>query len=662
MAGVPQVWRNEALRIALLLALIAVGVSASGILVRVDHLLFDVGQRLNWRPTPSPVLIVAIDEDSLDQLGRWPWPRERHARLLRLLCAARPAAIGLDIAFTEPGDDRHADRQLAEAVAECGNVVLPLVIEVTRSGGQLLESPPIRTLAAAAAGIGRIGVRLDEDGIARSVDLREGLGSATWPLLAEEVLRVARQLPAAAVPTAAAADAARQQAAAAPVEASHHLVRQELRRLSFAGPPGTLPRVPYASLLQGRLPPELFSGRIVLIGATATGLGDFVPTPVSANSQPMPGVEVLGNVILAMRDGQLIRDLPPLPALLLTALLATVPMLWLPRLMPLPGLLLSTAWLVGMGLACALLPVFCNWWLAPGGALLAGVFAFPVWGWRRLEAARRHLDQELRQLRAILPASRGGGAADEIGRLGFEQRIALVQTAQQTMQALAAERNETLAFISHDLRAPLASAVSQLEIAGGADARHLLPQLRRALGMAQSFLWLARAEALDARQMRPLDLAFLLQQAVDEMYALARQRELRLRREIPEDVVWVVADFEAIERSAINLLDNALRHAPAGSAVVIGLQRLAAGKLCFWVDNEGAAPSADQRERMFRRFSRGETVQNGAGAGLGLYFVRTVAERHGGAAGVDAAAGRIRFWVELPAAVDAAPEAGGLDV
>jgi len=237
-----------------------------------------------------------------------------------------------------------------------------------------------------------------------------------------------------------------------------------------------------------------------------------------------------------------------------------------------------------------------------------------------------------------------------------------VQTAQQTMQALAAERNETLAFISHDLRAPLASAVSQLEIAGGADARHLLPQLRRALGMAQSFLWLARAEALDARQMRPLDLAFLLQQAVDEMYALARQRELRLRREIPEDVVWVVADFEAIERSAINLLDNALRHAPAGSAVVIGLQRLAAGKLCFWVDNEGAAPSADQRERMFRRFSRGETVQNGAGAGLGLYFVRTVAERHGGAAGGDGAAGRIRFWVELPAAVDAAPEAGGLDV
>ncbi|HAY27515.1 MAG TPA: histidine kinase, partial [Candidatus Accumulibacter sp.] len=112
-----------------------------------------------------------------------------------------------------------------------------------------------------------------------------------------------------------AAAAADRQAAEVPAALSHLLLREDLRRIRFAGPPGTLPRIPYASLLQGNVPPELVAGRIVLIGVTATGLGDFVPTPVSAESQPMPGVEVLANVLLAMRDGQLIRDLPRLPAL-----------------------------------------------------------------------------------------------------------------------------------------------------------------------------------------------------------------------------------------------------------------------------------------------------------------------------------------------------------
>jgi CHASE2 domain-containing sensor protein len=336
LAGLPSGpsgagFASEVVRVALLLLLIAVSISSSGLLTRVDHLVFDLGQRLNWRPVPADVLIVAIDEDSLDQIGRWPWSRDRHARLLRTLCASDPAVVAIDIAFSEKSDEPFADAALADAIAACGRVVLPLVIESTRVGGQLLETPPIQPLAAVAAGIGRIGVRLDEDGIARSVDLREGVGAAAWPLLAEEALRLAGQLPATSAGKAGSG-------AAGTAAASHLLVREEMRRFEFVGPPGSVPRVSYAQVLAGNMPPEMFAGKIVLVGATAVGLGDFLPTPVSALSQPMPGVEVQANVLLSMRDGRLITALPTGPTLLLAALLAVVPLLWLPRLMPLAGL------------------------------------------------------------------------------------------------------------------------------------------------------------------------------------------------------------------------------------------------------------------------------------------------------------------------------------
>jgi CHASE2 domain-containing sensor protein len=622
--------------VALLLVLIALSVSLSGALERVDHLVFDLGQRLSRQPLPVGVVIVAVDEDSLGRLGRWPWPRDVHARLLSKLCAASPAVIGFDIAFSERSVEQPADAALARAIADCGRVVLPLVIETTGAGGQLIESPPLPELAAAAAGLGRVGVRLDEDGIARSVALREGLGAAAWPLLAEELLRVAGRQPMSSVVGETPAT-------------GFGLVSTGWRRLAFAGAPGSIPRISYALVLEGKVPPEVFAGKTVLVGATAVGLGDFLPTPVSAHTQPMPGVELQANVWLSMRDNRLSSSTPVWLVALSCAALAVVPLLWLPRLMPLSGLLASALWVVVLGAVSALLPGLFNLWFAPSGALVAGLSAFPLWSWRRLEAARRHLDQELLQLGATLPGNvMAPDSPDELRRLGFEQRIARVQDAQVRMQRLETQRNEALAFISHDLRAPLASAVQRLESEPLCESEQLLPSLRRAQGMAEDFLQLARAEALEPGRMKVLDLVSVLHQATDEVWSLARQKEQQIRRLLPDDPIWVKGDFAALERSTINLLHNAVNHALAGTEISIGLDRVSDG-IRVWVENEGAEFGEEQTGRLFQRFSRGEKLQtHSTSTGLGLYYVRTVVEKHGGTVGVECAAGKIRFWIRLP--------------
>ena len=640
---------RESVFVALLLAAIVLAVGISGVLLRLDHLILDTGQRLGQRVAADDLVIVAIDEASLDRLGRWPWPRANHAALVDILCAAQPAAIGLDIAFSEISPAPQDDAALAQAVARCGRVVLPLVIETAGGGGQMLESPPLAGLLSGAAGLGRVSVRLDEDGIARTVDLREGLGTAAWPLFAEELLRVGGQL------ALSPSDPPEEAAPLSP--SAHDLVRHGQRLINFSGPPGHMPRVSYASVLEGGVPTAYFAGKTVLVGATAVGLGDFLPTPVSAHAQPMSGVEVQANIWLSMRDGRLIRLLPDWLALSLSLLLAWVPLVWLVRLMPLPGLLASMLWVALLILASALLPGVLQFWFPPAAAVVGSLSAFPLWSWRRLEAARRHLDLELRQLASVLPsASAENETAGVSSRMGFEQRIVWVQAAQARMRTLEAQRNDALAFISHDLRSPLANAVQQLEDAPEGASVNLLPSLRRALSMAQDFLSLARAEALEPRRMKVLELGSLLHQATDEMYAALRQRGQQIERQLPDAPAWVRGDFEALERCAINLLHNAMTYAPAQSCIAIGLTEspdTSSTQLRFWIENDGAPLAPALVARLFQRYSRGEPGSgNATSTGLGLFYVRTVAEKHGGTVGVDCMDGRVRFWVALPSVPD----------
>src|ERR1700682_5543205 len=78
----------------------------------------------NYYTGPSPITVVVIDDASLAQEGRWPWPRGQLARLINAISASGPKAIGLDILLSEPSDTSD-DALLARALRHAGNVVLP---------------------------------------------------------------------------------------------------------------------------------------------------------------------------------------------------------------------------------------------------------------------------------------------------------------------------------------------------------------------------------------------------------------------------------------------------------------------------------------------------------------------------------------------------------
>lgn len=632
---------DERAGVALALVILGCAVSLSGGLARVDHAVFDAALRMAV-PSGSPppgVVIVAVDQRSLQQLGRWPWPRRTHADLLRQICRAQPKAIAMDIAFAEAGEDDTANQSLALALRSCGKVVLPVVLESTRVGGQVLESAPIPVLAQAAAGLGRVSVRLDDDGVARGVDLWEGVGTPVWPLLAQTLLQVG------GLQAKFTAPAWRSTASPSPDHVNPYaLARQQPQLLRFAGPPGTVASLSAVDVLRADAPTAALRDQLVLVGATAAGLGDLLPTPVSSQAAPMPGVEVLANVVLNLRDGLLITPLDLAWAVGVTALLSLMPLLWWGRFMPLPSLVISAVWFGLLLLASMALPVWGKVWLAPSGAMVAALTVYPLWSWRRLEAARRHLDRELGRLAQAHPS------AHPLRRLGFEQRLSFVQRAQERFHDLQKQREETLAFLSHDIRAPLASAVQQLEL-GALDLQgqqRLQQQLARAQALAQDFLAVARANALDRELLNEIDLGAVLHQAVDAVFELARAQSVQLQREIPDEPVWIHGDFGLLERVADNLLRNALHFAPPGSTVTLRLTG-SATQVEFSVCDQGPGVAPGMQAHLFEKFSaHGSQISHDHSTGLGLYFVRTVALRHGGEVGyVPLQPSGACFWVRL---------------
>lgn len=175
----------EKIGLSLLLTAITLVLAYTNGLYRWDLLFYDWNLAAWSRAPADDIVIIAIDEQSLREIGRWPWSRRIHADLIRKLTAAGAKAIALDIVFAEPdATDPAADAKLAAAMASNGRVVLPVLNEQNRLDGQLLETLPIPMLATAVAGMGHVDVELDPDNIARSVYLKAGLGSPYWPTLA----------------------------------------------------------------------------------------------------------------------------------------------------------------------------------------------------------------------------------------------------------------------------------------------------------------------------------------------------------------------------------------------------------------------------------------------------------------------------------------------
>ena len=224
------------------------------------------------------IILIGIDEPSLQQHGAWPFPRALHAALLERLTQAN--AIGFDFIFAEPTPD---DPQFSAVMANAPPVVLTIAREFS---GKVLQ--PAASLTH-YAGTGHIETMMAGDGIVRRF-LPGAHGSS--PAFSQAMLHAAGLNPA-------------QAQAAQP------------QIINFYGPEESFLYLSYADVLAGTVPPDFFAGKLVLVGARATGLNDSHITSYT-HKRATPGVEIQATIISNLLQGAFIK---PLPAAAVFALL-----------------------------------------------------------------------------------------------------------------------------------------------------------------------------------------------------------------------------------------------------------------------------------------------------------------------------------------------------
>jgi len=234
----------------------------------------------------------------------------------------------------------------------------------------------------------------------------------------------------------------------------------------------------------------------------------------------------------------------------------------------------------------------------------------------------------------------------------------------RTQARLTEMKSNLLSSVSHELRAPiaavrlLAESLESGRVDGAAKQneyhRLIVRECRRLSALVENVLDFERIDqGRKQYHFEPLDPAALLRHTVLLMEPGAAERQVRITLSGPPPAFadlqpsW---DGEAVEQSLVNLLDNAIKHSPAGAEVRVETET-SAESVRFWVVDQGPGIPANEHERIFELFYRrcSELRRETEGVGIGLSIVKHVAEAHRGRVLVESAAGQgSRFGLELP--------------
>ncbi|MEZ4525949.1 MAG: serine/threonine-protein kinase [Desulfobacterales bacterium] len=349
------------LGVGITLVFLAMNLAGIGFLENLELAFYDL--RMKYREVPEDsdeIIVVDIDDRSIEKLGRWPWPRSVIGRGLEKIAQGRPKIIGLNVLYSEPEDssglkqirtliemveksgnadpallktmklsleELDNDSKLEAALASAGNVVLPVSLRETsiQSGARKEEDPdliqravdsahvdtgsgdarfadeilrPIPVFLKNSAGIGHVNLVYDMDGKVRGDILLYRYRDIYIPSFPLSLAAFYLDIPVEGIQAKPGASVDLDRAVSIPV------TQDSILLACFKGGEQTFKSHSFSDILSGEIPPNVFQNKIVLITPTASGTLNPISTPTA---QRMSVGEFTANVIWSVLHRQFIR-------------------------------------------------------------------------------------------------------------------------------------------------------------------------------------------------------------------------------------------------------------------------------------------------------------------------------------------------------------------
>lgn len=345
----------------------------------LELLIYDSRYKLRGRlAPPQEVVVVGIDDKSIERLGRWPWGRDRIAMMVDRLNALGAKVVMLDIIFSETSDKDHL---LAESIKRAGNVVLPVVFNFHGENKRIAEDvlydnsfpmvrnsnnfrifppikgvnclSPVKALLSSAKAIGFINMFPDRDGVLRWEVMAIEYDKEVFPSIDLQVARLYLGIPIEAM-TLKAAEGIQLGNTFIPTDFWGRVM------IHYYGPSGTFPIISASELLEGKVERAKIKDKVVLVGATAVGIYDLRVTPTSP---AMPGIEKHANVVASLLHKDFIYRITNLTNIIIIFLTGIGFTISIIRLKALSGALVAFLYLAGLSVTTYYLFFLKNLWV-----------------------------------------------------------------------------------------------------------------------------------------------------------------------------------------------------------------------------------------------------------------------------------------------------------